>query len=39
MNHLEEAKNYAFQLISINKHNYKVYQLMGIIFMKEKRYR
>jgi hypothetical protein len=38
MNHLEEAKHYAFQLISINKHNYEAYQEMGRIFMKERRY-
>jgi hypothetical protein len=38
-NHLEEAKHYAFQLISINKHNYEAYQLMGRIFKDERRYR
>jgi hypothetical protein len=39
MNHLEEAKHYAYQLININKHNYTAYQQMGRIFQKERRHR
>jgi hypothetical protein len=38
MNHLEEAKHYAYQLIDINKHNYEAYQQMARIFQGERRY-
>jgi tetratricopeptide (TPR) repeat protein len=37
--HLEEAKHYAFQFISINKHNCEAYRQMGTIFKDERRYR